>query len=190
MDVRSRQVSAVCDLELRPGPVLCGRSRTAANETRTETGAGPVPKGFQDHRTRPIGLAARPPRLLPPGPICAGEHSYPPPPLPGCSRLVPRRLTLVSTSVGGDCYQHASPWDGRSFPPPPLLGRVRRGPPHFHPHTDVRKRHPTLGQTAGKQSFTRHRPARLHIAPCMCRWRCTVGQDSRRRCSRPRQRRK
>ena len=24
--VRSRQVSAVCDLELRPGPVLCGRS--------------------------------------------------------------------------------------------------------------------------------------------------------------------
>jgi len=30
---------AVCDLELRPGPVFCGRSRTAANETRTETGA-------------------------------------------------------------------------------------------------------------------------------------------------------
>lgn len=39
VDVRSRQVSAVCDLELRPGPVLRGRSRTAANETRTETGA-------------------------------------------------------------------------------------------------------------------------------------------------------
>jgi hypothetical protein len=36
--VGSRQVSVVCDLELRPGPVLCGRSRTAANETRTETG--------------------------------------------------------------------------------------------------------------------------------------------------------
>jgi hypothetical protein len=36
--VRSRQVSAVCDLELRPGPVLCECSRTAANETRTETG--------------------------------------------------------------------------------------------------------------------------------------------------------
>jgi len=48
VDVRSRQVSAVCDLELRPGPVLCGRSRTAANETRTETGAAPVPKGLQE----------------------------------------------------------------------------------------------------------------------------------------------
>ena len=45
VDVRSRQVSAVCDLELRPGPVL---SRTAANETRTETGGAPVPKGFQE----------------------------------------------------------------------------------------------------------------------------------------------
>jgi hypothetical protein len=41
VDVCSRQVSAVCDLEFRPGPVLCGRSRTAANETRTETGAAP-----------------------------------------------------------------------------------------------------------------------------------------------------
>jgi hypothetical protein len=46
--VRSRQVSAVCDLQLRPGPVLRGRPRTAANETRTETGAAPVPKGFQE----------------------------------------------------------------------------------------------------------------------------------------------
>jgi hypothetical protein len=39
--VRSRQFGAVCDLELRPAPILCGRSRTAANETRTETGAVP-----------------------------------------------------------------------------------------------------------------------------------------------------
>ena len=46
--VRPRQVSAVCDLELRPGPVLGGRSRTSGNETRTETGAVFVPKGFQE----------------------------------------------------------------------------------------------------------------------------------------------
>ena len=39
VDVRSRQVSVVCDLELRPGSVLHGRPRTSANETRTETGA-------------------------------------------------------------------------------------------------------------------------------------------------------
>jgi hypothetical protein len=38
-DVRSRQVSGVCDLALRPGPFLCGRPRTAANETGIETGA-------------------------------------------------------------------------------------------------------------------------------------------------------
>ena len=44
----SRKVSAVCDLELRPGPVLGGRPRTAANETRTETGAASVPNGFQE----------------------------------------------------------------------------------------------------------------------------------------------
>ena len=37
VDVRSQQVSVVCDLELRPGPVLSGRPRTSANETRTET---------------------------------------------------------------------------------------------------------------------------------------------------------
>lgn len=43
VDVRSWQVSAVCELELRPGPVPCGRSRTAANETRTETGAARRP---------------------------------------------------------------------------------------------------------------------------------------------------
>ena len=48
VDVRSRQVSVVCDLELRPGPVLRGRPRTSVNETRTETGAAPVPKGFQE----------------------------------------------------------------------------------------------------------------------------------------------
>jgi hypothetical protein len=46
VDVRSRQVSAVCDLELRPGTVLCGCSRTAANETRTETGRIPCPRWF------------------------------------------------------------------------------------------------------------------------------------------------
>src|SRR5437016_4824395 len=49
VDDRSRQVSMVCDLELRPGPVLRVRPRTSANETRTETGAAPVPKGFQEH---------------------------------------------------------------------------------------------------------------------------------------------
>ena len=46
--VCSRQVSAVYGLELRPGPVLGGRSRTSANETRTGTGAVFVPKGFQE----------------------------------------------------------------------------------------------------------------------------------------------
>ena len=49
-DVCSRQVSVVCDLGLRPGPVLCGRPRTAANETRTETGVASVPKGFKSIR--------------------------------------------------------------------------------------------------------------------------------------------
>jgi hypothetical protein len=49
VDVRSREVSGVCDLELRPGPVIRGCPRTAANETRTETGAASVPKGFQEH---------------------------------------------------------------------------------------------------------------------------------------------
>jgi hypothetical protein len=44
----SHWVSAVCDLELRPGPVLCGCSRTVANETRTETGVASVPDGFQE----------------------------------------------------------------------------------------------------------------------------------------------
>lgn len=43
VDVCSREVSAVCDLELRLGPVIRGRPRTAANETRTETGAASVP---------------------------------------------------------------------------------------------------------------------------------------------------
>ena len=49
VDVRSRQVRVVCDLERRPGPVLRERRRTAANETRTETG-GPVPNGFKSVR--------------------------------------------------------------------------------------------------------------------------------------------
>ena len=59
VDVRSRQVSVVCDLELRPGPVLCGRPRTAANETRTETGAAPRSlKVFKSIRGSASGMAA------------------------------------------------------------------------------------------------------------------------------------
>ena len=34
VDVRSRQVSVVCGLERRPGPVLCERRRTAADATQ------------------------------------------------------------------------------------------------------------------------------------------------------------
>ena len=56
-DVRSRQVSAVCDLELRPGPVLRGRPRTAANETRTETGAAPSLMVFKSVRDSPSDTA-------------------------------------------------------------------------------------------------------------------------------------
>jgi hypothetical protein len=52
--VRSRQVSRACDLELWPGPVLRGRPRTAASETRTETGAAPVPRGFRPELEAPM----------------------------------------------------------------------------------------------------------------------------------------
>jgi len=47
-----------------------------------------------------------------------------------------------------------------------LLRRVRGGHPRFHPHSDCRKRHSALKQTAGKQSFTRLCPARLDISWC------------------------
>jgi hypothetical protein len=43
-----------CDLELRPGPVLRGRPRTAANETRTKTSAAPVPRGFRPELEAPM----------------------------------------------------------------------------------------------------------------------------------------
>ena len=58
VDVCSCQVSAVCDLELRPGPVIRGRPRTAANETRTETGAVPSPMVFKSIRGSPPAVAA------------------------------------------------------------------------------------------------------------------------------------
>jgi hypothetical protein len=59
--------------------------------------------------------------------------------------------------------QHASPWMTALLLPRP--GRFGGDAPYFHPHTDCRKRHSTLRQTAGKQSFTRHCPARLDISP-------------------------
>jgi hypothetical protein len=43
VDVCSRQVNMVRDLELRPGPVFRERPLTAANETGTETSAASCP---------------------------------------------------------------------------------------------------------------------------------------------------
>jgi hypothetical protein len=57
--VRSWQVSVVCDLEVRPGPVFGGRSRTAANETRTETGVAPSLRVFKSVRDSPSALLLR-----------------------------------------------------------------------------------------------------------------------------------
>jgi transposase len=54
-----------------------------------------------------------------------------------------------------------------------LLRRVRGRTPHFHPHTDCRKRHSTLRKMAEKHMLTRHHPARLDISPrsaCVYRW--------------------
>ena len=63
------------------------------------------------------------------------------------------------------------------------LGVERR--PRFHPHTDGRKRHPTLRPTAGEHSFIRHCAARLDLFVAQC---LRVSSDEEQRCSSPRQR--
>ena len=83
----------VCDLELRPGSVLCGRPRTAANETRTETSASSVPKRF----SRAYAIH-RPPLLLPG--LSEGPPSAPSKIIPCISREDsdrPRRPGLAPT---------------------------------------------------------------------------------------------
>ena len=55
----------------------------------------------------------------------------------------------------------------------PFYADAGGGYPHFHPYADRRKRHPTLRQMAGKQSFTGHCPARLDISP---RSACVYGR--------------
>jgi len=48
-------------------------------------------------------------------------------------------------------------------------GGFAGGHPHFHPHSDCRKRYSALRQTARKQCFTRLCPARLDISWCSAR---------------------